>query len=76
MYNLIGLLVISLTLSGCVGRDLTPMEIQAKQAELVKRCLELKKDIENLKGKPIQRNAAIEYYNDECNTRTDPGFYN
>ena len=51
------------------------MELQKKQAELIKRCKELKKDIDDLRGNPIRRNAAIEYYASECNVRTDAAHY-
>ncbi len=64
-----------LSLGACATKDLTPKEIQEKRAELIKRCKELKKDIDDLKGSPIRRNAAIQYYDDECNARTDAGFY-
>ncbi len=62
-------------LSACATQDLSPMELQKKQAELIERCKQLKKDIDELKGKPIRRNAAIEYYQSECNARTDAGHY-
>jgi len=68
-------ILIIILLSACATKDLTPMEIQQKQTELIERCKKLKKDIDNLKGKPVRRNAAIEYFSDQCVTRTDPNFH-
>lgn len=62
-------------LSACATKVLSPMELQKKQAELIKRCKELKKDIDDLVGSPIRRNAAIEYYQSECNARSDAAHY-
>ena len=40
-----------------------------EQAELMERCKQLQKDIEDLKGRPARRSAAREYYASECTNR-------
>ena len=75
MYKLIIVIITIVFLSACATPDLSPMELQKKQAELIKRCKGLKKDIDDLKGSPIRRNAAIEYYQSECNARSDAAHY-
>jgi len=68
-------LVLTLLLPGCATQDLSPTELQQRKVELIERCKKLKKDLDDLKGKPLQRNAAIEYYQSECVSRTDAAFY-
>ena len=46
--------------------ELTPKQA-AEQSE---RCAQLKKQIQDLKGKPVRRTTATEYYEKEC-LRTD-----
>lgn len=75
MYKLIIIFITVISISACATRDLSPMELQKKQAELIKRCKGLKKDIDDLVGSPIRRNAAIEYYQSECNSRSDAAHY-
>ena len=57
-----------LTLTACSSSPTDPETIAKEQAEQRERCRQLQHDIENLKGKPIRRGAAIEYYNSECIT--------
>ncbi len=54
-------------LISCSSTPLNPVEEQKKQAELNQRCNKLKKEMDSLRGKPVRRNAAIEYYNSQCN---------
>ena len=62
-------------LSGCATKELDPIEQQKQQAELIERCKKLKKEIDELKGKPVRRSAAIEYFNDQCFVKPDPSKY-
>ena len=48
------------------------MEKQKNRAELIEHCRKLKKDMDEMKGKPIRRNAATQSFNAECTLRTDP----
>lgn len=55
-----------LTLTACSSSPTDPEAIAKEQAEQRERCRQLQQDIEDLKGRPIRRGAAIEYYNSEC----------
>lgn len=67
--------MLTLLLPSCATKDLSPQQLQQRKAELMERCKQLKKDVNDLKGQPIQRNAAIEYYQSECVARTDAAYY-
>jgi cell division protein FtsB len=55
------------TLLGACSSSLTdPAAKQKEDAELAERCKELQEDIEDLKGRPVRRSAAREYYANEC----------
>ena len=59
------LISISLSVMGCAGKydgELT----ERQQAAKIERCKELKKQIEKLKGSPVRRTTAREYYAKEC----------
>ena len=53
-------------LTACSSQPVDPEVIAQEQAEQRERCKQLQQDIEDLKGKPVRRGAAIEYYNSEC----------
>lgn len=40
-----------------------------EHAELIERCRQLQEDIDDLKGRPVRRGAAREYYASECTNR-------
>jgi len=70
------IMVIAILISGlfaCASGELSPMEEQKKQVELIERCKKLKKEIDELKGSPVRRNAAIEYFNDQCFMKPETG---
>ncbi len=56
----------ALTLTACSSSPTDPETIAKEEAEQHERCRQLQQDIEDLKGRPIRRGAAIEYYNSEC----------
>ena len=60
--------------TACANKELDPLEEQKRRAELIEHCKELKKDMDELKGKPILRNAAIETFRSQCTLRTDPDY--
>ncbi len=78
MFKLITTSVLIISLSGiltaCATAELTPIEKQKKQAELLERCKKLKKDMDDLKGKPLRRNASTQAYEDECWIRDQPNY--
>lgn len=74
MLKLSLLILCSVTLTGCATSELTPLEEQQKRAELIERCRQLKKDMVELKGKPLRRNASTQAFNAECGLRTDPDY--
>ena len=49
-----------------------PLEKEKKRAELLERCKKLKQEIDDLKGKPQRRKAAIEYFEDQCFVVPEP----
>ncbi|NVJ59850.1 MAG: hypothetical protein HWE27_05635 [Gammaproteobacteria bacterium] len=49
-----------------------PVEEQKEKAELVERCKKLKQDIDDLKGQPQRRSAAIEYFDEQCFVIPEP----
>ncbi len=53
-------------LSSCSSPSSDSSSDQREQAKLMERCQQLQKDIEDLKGRPIRRSAAREYYMNEC----------
>jgi len=53
-------------LAACSSSPTDPEAIAKEQAEQRERCKQLQQDIEDLKGRPVRRGAAIEYYNSEC----------
>lgn len=73
MYKLKSALLITTSvslvfLSACSSSPTDPEVIAKEQAEQRERCKQLQQDIEDLKGRPVRRGAAIEYYNSECMT--------
>lgn len=59
-------------LSACSSSPSDPSVAQKEQSELLERCRQLQKDIEDLKGRPVRRSAAREYYASECTNRVQP----
>ena len=53
-------------LGACSSSSTGPAAKQKEEAELAERCRELQEDIEDLKGRPVRRSAAREYYANEC----------
>ena len=53
-------------LGACSSSSIDPAANQKEEAELAERCRELQEDIEDLKGRPVRRSAAREYYANEC----------
>lgn len=53
-------------LGACSSSPTDPAAKQKQEADLAERCRELQEDIEDLKGKPVRRSAAREYYANEC----------
>lgn len=47
------------------------METQKNFDERLKRCKKLKLEADALKGKPLRRNAALEYFQQECSVDGD-----
>jgi hypothetical protein len=60
---------IAILLGACSSSPPDPSVAQKEQSELLERCRQLQQDIEDLKGKPVRRNAAREYYVNECTNR-------
>jgi len=52
-------------LSACSSSSDTALT-QQEEAELRERCKQLLQDAEDLKGRPVRRGAALEYYQNEC----------
>lgn len=65
-------LILCLTIiavSGCANQVInqTTSELTKHQKiEQVQRCAKLKQQIKDLKGKPLRRTSAREYYEKEC----------
>ena len=59
----------------CATKDLTPLEKQEKKAELIEHCRELKREMDELKGQPIRRNAATQMFNSECRLTNEGGYF-
>jgi len=55
-----------LLLASCASTPTDPLEVQKARQALMERCQKLKKEIVDLRGKPVRRNAAIKYYESEC----------
>ncbi|MFT5520342.1 MAG: hypothetical protein ACI9IA_000933 [Enterobacterales bacterium] len=62
-------------LQGCATKELTPMEKQAKRAELIEHCRKLKREMDELKGKPLRQNAATQSFNTECRLSNEGDYY-
>jgi hypothetical protein len=52
--------------------SLTREQAQQEEDELRDRCKKLQQDIEDLKGRPVRRGAALEYYQNECVHHSEP----
>ncbi len=61
----------TLLMSACSSTPTDPAEKQKNFEERVKRCKKLKQEADELRGKPIRRNAALEYYQQECTVDGD-----
>jgi len=59
--------LITTALSGCSSINM-PLDPHSKLegAEKAQKCQELRQEIDALKGKPMQRGAHLEYYEDLC----------
>jgi len=59
--------VLTTALGGCSSVNM-PHDPHSKleAAEKAKKCQELRSEIDELKGKPMQRGAHLEYYEDLC----------
>ena len=63
-------------LSACSSSSSDPAlaleQAQQEEIDLRDRCKKLQQDIEDLKGRPVRRGAAREYYQNECVLRSGP----
>lgn len=60
------ILTLIVLMAGCASTANDPVaELEARKA-LIERCQKLKKEIVDLRGKPVRRNAAVKYYESEC----------
>lgn len=59
-------------LSACSSSSSDPALTQQEEADVRDRCKKLQQDIEDLKGSPVRRGAAREYYQNECVLRSGP----
>ena len=59
-------------LVGCASTPPTQEETKKEETELLERCQQLQQDIEDLKGRPVRRSAAREYYASECTRGSEP----
>lgn len=69
--KLLTVAILALLILSC-SSTFDPIEDQKKKAELIERCKKLKQEIDDLKGKPVRRSAAIEYFDEQCFVRPDP----
>ena len=63
---------LAILLNACSSSPTDPLIAQKEQSKQLERCLQLQKDIEDLKGKPVRRSAAREYYASECTSGAEP----
>lgn len=66
-------IILAIGLTGCINKspDQSSSALTDKQMkEKIERCSTLKKQVEDLKGKPVRRSSAREYYAVECLERT------
>ena len=64
--RLLIILFIATSFSACATTEPDPIQAEKELAERIERCRKLKQQREDLKGKPVRRNAADQYYRDEC----------
>jgi PBP1b-binding outer membrane lipoprotein LpoB len=63
--SIIAAVFLAFLLSACSSSSDTALT-QQEEAELRERCKQLLQDAEDLKGRPVRRGAALEYYQNEC----------
>ncbi|MDX2348899.1 MAG: hypothetical protein QNK32_00785, partial [Porticoccus sp.] len=64
--SMIVAIFLAFLLSACSSSSSDQALTQQEEADLQERCNKLQQDIEDLKGRPVRRGAAREYYQNEC----------
>jgi len=60
-------LLMTVALAGCTNVNYpTDQHSKLEAAEKAKKCQQLRREIDELKGKPARRGAHMEYYEDLC----------
>ena len=63
--SIVAAVFLAFLLSACSSSSDTALT-QQEEAELRERCKRLLQEAEDLKGRPVRRGAALEYYQNEC----------
>ncbi len=66
MFKLVIIATLIIFVASCANQNVHQNLTQQQKAAKIERCKKLQQDIQDLKGKPIRRSSARDYYQKEC----------
>ena len=66
MFKLVITATFIIFIAGCANQNVHQNLTQQQKIAKIERCKKLQQDIQNLKGKPVRRSSARDYYQKEC----------